>query len=42
MRAVTYQAPGEVRVEEKPEPEVGAPDEAVIRRINEPATPATP
>jgi alcohol dehydrogenase len=31
MRAVTYQAPGEVRIEEKPEPEVGAPDEAVIR-----------
>jgi 2-desacetyl-2-hydroxyethyl bacteriochlorophyllide A dehydrogenase len=31
MRAVTYQAPGEVRVDEKPEPEVGAPDEAVIR-----------
>jgi 2-desacetyl-2-hydroxyethyl bacteriochlorophyllide A dehydrogenase len=31
MRAVTYQAPGEVRVDEKPEPEVGSPDEAVIR-----------
>ncbi len=31
MRAVTYQAPGEVRIEEKPEPEVGSPDEAVIR-----------
>jgi alcohol dehydrogenase len=31
MRAVTYQAPGEVRVEEKPEPEVGGPDEEVIR-----------
>jgi alcohol dehydrogenase len=31
MRAVTYQAPGEVRLEEKPEPEIGSPDEAVIR-----------
>ncbi len=31
MRAVTYQAPGEVRVDEKPDPEVSAPDEAVIR-----------
>ncbi len=31
MRAVTFQAPGEVRVEEKPEPRVGAPDEAVVR-----------
>jgi 2-desacetyl-2-hydroxyethyl bacteriochlorophyllide A dehydrogenase len=31
MRAVTYQAPGEVRIEEKPEPEVSSPDEAVIR-----------
>ena len=31
MRAVTYQAPGEVRIEEKPDPEVSAPDEAVIR-----------
>ena len=31
MRAVTYQAPGEVRVEEKPDPEVGAPDEALIQ-----------
>jgi 2-desacetyl-2-hydroxyethyl bacteriochlorophyllide A dehydrogenase len=31
MRAVTFQAPGEVRLEEKPEPEVGSPDEAVIR-----------
>jgi alcohol dehydrogenase len=30
MRAVTFQAPGEVRLEEKPEPEVGSPDEAVI------------
>jgi 2-desacetyl-2-hydroxyethyl bacteriochlorophyllide A dehydrogenase len=31
MRAVTYQAPGEVRVEEKAEPEIGAADEAVVR-----------
>ena len=31
MRAVTYQAPGEVRIEEKPEPEVTSADEAVIR-----------
>ena len=31
MRAVTYQAPGEVRIDEKPEPEVGSPDEAVVR-----------
>jgi 2-desacetyl-2-hydroxyethyl bacteriochlorophyllide A dehydrogenase len=31
MRAVTFQAPGEVRLEEKPDPEVGAADEAVVR-----------
>jgi 2-desacetyl-2-hydroxyethyl bacteriochlorophyllide A dehydrogenase len=31
MRAVTLQAPGEVRVEEKPDPEVSAADEAVVR-----------
>jgi alcohol dehydrogenase len=31
MRAVTYQAPGEVRIEEKPDPDVSAPDEAVVR-----------
>jgi 2-desacetyl-2-hydroxyethyl bacteriochlorophyllide A dehydrogenase len=31
MRAVTYQAPGEVRLEERPEPEIGFPDEAVVR-----------
>jgi 2-desacetyl-2-hydroxyethyl bacteriochlorophyllide A dehydrogenase len=31
MRAVTFQAPGEVRIEEKPDPEVGATDEAVVR-----------
>jgi 2-desacetyl-2-hydroxyethyl bacteriochlorophyllide A dehydrogenase len=31
MRAVTFQAPGEVRVDEKPEPEVGAADEAIVK-----------
>ncbi len=31
MRAVTFQAPGEVRIEEKPDPEVGSADEAVVR-----------
>jgi Threonine dehydrogenase and related Zn-dependent dehydrogenases len=31
MRAVTFQAPGEVRVEEKPDPELSAADEAVVR-----------
>jgi 2-desacetyl-2-hydroxyethyl bacteriochlorophyllide A dehydrogenase len=31
MRAVTFQAPGEVRVDEKPDPEPTAPDEAVVR-----------
>jgi 2-desacetyl-2-hydroxyethyl bacteriochlorophyllide A dehydrogenase len=31
MRAVTFQAPGEVRLDEKPDPEVGAPDEALVR-----------
>jgi 2-desacetyl-2-hydroxyethyl bacteriochlorophyllide A dehydrogenase len=31
MRAITFQAPGEVRLEERPEPEIGAPDEAIIR-----------
>jgi 2-desacetyl-2-hydroxyethyl bacteriochlorophyllide A dehydrogenase len=31
VRAVTYQGPGQVRIEDKPEPEVTAPDEAVIR-----------
>jgi len=31
MRAVTYQAPGEVRIEEKPDPELLAADEAVVR-----------
>jgi 2-desacetyl-2-hydroxyethyl bacteriochlorophyllide A dehydrogenase len=31
MRAVTFQAPYEVRVEDKPEPELEAPDDAVVR-----------
>jgi 2-desacetyl-2-hydroxyethyl bacteriochlorophyllide A dehydrogenase len=31
VRAVTFQAPGNVRVEDKPEPEVVAPDEAIVR-----------
>jgi 2-desacetyl-2-hydroxyethyl bacteriochlorophyllide A dehydrogenase len=31
MRAVTFQAPGEVRIEEKPDPEPLAGDEAVVR-----------
>ncbi len=31
MRAVTFQAPGEVRIEEKADPEIGAADEAVVR-----------
>ena len=31
MQAVTFQAPREVRLEERPEPEVGSPDEAVVR-----------
>ena len=31
MRAVTFQAPGEVRVDEKPDPELTAPDEAIVR-----------
>jgi 2-desacetyl-2-hydroxyethyl bacteriochlorophyllide A dehydrogenase len=31
MRAVTFQTPGEVRLEDRPEPAVGSPDEAVIR-----------
>jgi threonine dehydrogenase-like Zn-dependent dehydrogenase len=31
MRAVTFQAPGEVRVEERPDPEPAAADDAVIR-----------
>jgi 2-desacetyl-2-hydroxyethyl bacteriochlorophyllide A dehydrogenase len=31
MRAVTFQAPGEVRVDERPEPRLEAPDDAVVR-----------
>ncbi len=31
MRAVTFQAPYEVRVEERPEPELLAPDDAIVR-----------
>src|ERR671938_1964257 len=31
MRAVTFQAPHEVRIEEKPEPELEAPDDAIVR-----------
>ena len=31
MRALTFQAPGEVRIEEKPEPELEAVDDAVVR-----------
>ena len=31
MRAVTFQAPGEVRVDDRPEPELQAQDDAIIR-----------
>jgi alcohol dehydrogenase len=31
MRAVTFQAPGEIRVDERPEPELAAPDDAIVR-----------
>ena len=31
MRAVTFQAPGEVRVDEVPEPELGSPDDAIVQ-----------
>ena len=31
MRAVTFEAPGEVRISEKPEPELEAPTEAIVR-----------
>jgi len=31
MRAVTFQAPGEVRVEDVPEPELGEPTDAIVR-----------
>jgi threonine dehydrogenase-like Zn-dependent dehydrogenase len=30
MRAVTYQAPNEVRIEERPEPALEAPDQAIV------------
>ena len=31
MKAVTFQAPGEVRLEDKPEPELESPDAAIVR-----------
>jgi 2-desacetyl-2-hydroxyethyl bacteriochlorophyllide A dehydrogenase len=31
MRAVTFQAPGEVRVDDRPDPEPEAPDDALVR-----------
>src|ERR671934_1892853 len=31
MQAVTFQAPGEVRVDERPDPELQAPDDAIVR-----------
>src|SRR5437764_10986547 len=31
MRAVTFQAPGEVRVEDRPEPELEQPGDAIVR-----------
>ncbi|HSK50987.1 MAG TPA: alcohol dehydrogenase catalytic domain-containing protein [Solirubrobacterales bacterium] len=31
MQAVTFQAPGEVRIEEKPDPELTAGDDAIVR-----------
>ena len=31
MRAVTFQAPGEIRVDERPEPRLEHPDEAIIQ-----------
>jgi threonine dehydrogenase-like Zn-dependent dehydrogenase len=31
MRALTFQAPGEVRIEERPMPEMLAPDDALVR-----------
>jgi 2-desacetyl-2-hydroxyethyl bacteriochlorophyllide A dehydrogenase len=31
MRAVTFQAPGEVRVDEKPDPELEGPGDAIVR-----------
>jgi len=31
MHAVTFQAPGEVRLDERPDPELQAPDDAIVR-----------
>jgi 2-desacetyl-2-hydroxyethyl bacteriochlorophyllide A dehydrogenase len=31
MRALTFQGPGEVRIEERPTPELAAPDDALVR-----------
>jgi 2-desacetyl-2-hydroxyethyl bacteriochlorophyllide A dehydrogenase len=31
VRAVTFQAPGEVRIEERPDPSLQAPDDAIVR-----------
>jgi 2-desacetyl-2-hydroxyethyl bacteriochlorophyllide A dehydrogenase len=31
VRAVTFQAPGEVRIEDRPDPTVQAPDDAIVR-----------
>ncbi len=31
MRAVTFQAPGEIRIDERPEPELLAPDDAIVQ-----------
>jgi 2-desacetyl-2-hydroxyethyl bacteriochlorophyllide A dehydrogenase len=31
MRAVTFQAPGQVRIEEKADPEIAAPDDVLVR-----------
>jgi threonine dehydrogenase-like Zn-dependent dehydrogenase len=31
MRALTFQGPGEVRIEERPMPELLAPDDALVR-----------
>jgi len=31
MRAVTFQAPGEVRIDEVAEPELLEPDDAIVR-----------
>jgi 2-desacetyl-2-hydroxyethyl bacteriochlorophyllide A dehydrogenase len=31
MRAVTFQAPGEVRIDEKPDPELESPGDAIVR-----------